>query len=160
MKAKNDWEEPANPWIGVDMDGTLARYDDKALPWNVFGPPIPKMVERMRRWIWEDKRVVIVTARVFPYIHDFPSNVANDALYIEQRCLVTGDRFTIGDMLQVIRDYTKEHVGVPLEATCAKDYRMLQLWDDRAIQVIPNTGVVVSDELAAREAAEHGKAQG
>jgi hypothetical protein len=33
-----------------------------------------------------------------------------------------------------------EHLGRTLEVTAIKDYGMLQLWDDRCVQVIPNTG--------------------
>lgn len=165
MKAKNDWESPRDPWYGVDLDGTLAHYGDKALPWNVVGPPIPRMVQRVKEWIALDKTVRIVTARVFPYIHDIPGALVTwpsgqEVEEMSQRCLVTGERFTIRQMLQVIRDYTEEHVGKALEATCAKDYRMLQLWDDRAIQVIANTGMTLSGEDAAIATATEGKAQG
>lgn len=157
MREKNDWEEPRDPWIGVDMDGTLARYEDKALPWNVFGPPITRMQQRVKAWVADKKRVMIVTARVFPYIHGIGDH---RSLSVQQRCLVTGQMFTIGMMRQVIRDYTEEHIGVALDATCAKDYRMLQLWDDRAIQVIPNTGKTLAEEVIALRVAEEGKAQG
>ena len=37
-------------WIGVDLDGTLAEWDG----WKGhehIGPPIPAMLERVKRWI-------------------------------------------------------------------------------------------------------------
>jgi hypothetical protein len=39
-----------------------------------------------------------------------------------------------------IGDWCEEHIGVRLPITCTKDYGMVELWDDRAVQVIPNTG--------------------
>jgi len=38
-----------NPWIGVDLDGTLAVYDGWRGPEHI-GPPVPAMVERVKRW--------------------------------------------------------------------------------------------------------------
>ena len=36
-------------WIGVDLDGTLAKYST----WNngQIGDPIPAMVERVKKWL-------------------------------------------------------------------------------------------------------------
>ena len=31
-----------------------------------------------------------------------------------------------------------------LEVTCVKDYGMVELWDDRAVQVVPTTGEPVN----------------
>ena len=49
-------------WIGVDLDGTLAKYGS----WNggQIGDPIPLMVERVKQWIAEGVEVRIFTARV------------------------------------------------------------------------------------------------
>jgi len=104
-------------WIGVDLDGTLAEYDE----WrgvDHIGPPIPAMVERVRRWLAEGRRVKIVTARV-----SHPNDAAGAAAAIFKWCL--------------------EHLGAVLPVTCMKDYQMLELWDDRAVQVEPNTGRVL-----------------
>jgi hypothetical protein len=157
VKAKNDWESPRDPWIGVDLDGTLAQLHT-VLPWNVFGPPIPRMVERVKAWVASGHTVRIITARVFPYIHGNPA--FNHAYSYSQQCLVTGEMFKISQMLQVIREYTEEHVGTALDATCAKDYRMLQFWDDRAVQVVANTGMTLAEEMVAKAVAEQGRAQG
>lgn len=146
-----------NPWIGVDMDGTLAYYGDEWLPWNVFGPPIEPMVRRIRQWRAEGKEVRIITARVFPHIHGIPHASVMSAV---NTCLKTRQKFTILDMIGAVQDYTQRHVGERLPVTCAKDYMMIEQWDDRAIQVIPNTGRTISDELASVVNAETGKAQG
>jgi len=150
-------------WIGVDLDGTLAHYpttckDTWAYKWNEIGPPIPAMVNRIREWLVDGKEVRIMTARVFPYIHGNPS--FSHAYGYRQQCLLSKEYFTIAQMLEVIGKYTEKHVGKCLPATCAKDWRMSEQWDDRAIQVRLNTGEVVGDAYLARSEVLLGKAQG
>lgn len=113
-----------NGWIGVDLDGTLALYE-RYLEWDKIGPPIPKMVERIKKWLSEGKEVRIFTARI-----------ASDG----DHCHVTNRWFTRSEIVSVIQDYTEEHVGRRLDVTATKDYLMIELWDDRCVQVIPNTG--------------------
>lgn len=111
---EQEQKERIQGWIGVDLDGTLAYYDDwKGI--EHIGEPIPEMVERVRKWIEEGKTVKIFTARV---------GKGNDA-----------DRARA-----IIIDWCSEHIGRPLEVTCEKDFGMIELWDDRCTQVIPNTG--------------------
>lgn len=104
----------ASGWIGVDLDGTLAKYNG----WNngEIGEPVPLMVKRVRGWIVEGVIVKIFTARVS---------------IEEDRDLV----------VEKIQDWTQKHIGERLEVTNQKDYSMVELWDDRAIQVIPNKGI-------------------
>lgn len=102
-------------WIGVDLDGTLAMYTS----WqgvDHVGDPIPAMVDRVKRWLAEGYEVRIFTARVGNF--DREAEIAGKA----------------------IRDWTEKHLGQRLAVTCQKDYGMIELWDDRAVQVIPNTG--------------------
>lgn len=97
-------------WIGVDLDGTLAEYHG----WNEgkIGAPIKPMVDRVKQWLEEGRRVKIFTAR------------ANEgAIAISE-----------------IRLWCAQYIGQELEVTATKDYLMLELWDDRAIQVVSNTG--------------------
>ena len=103
-----------NGWIGVDLDGTLAHYDS----WNGVkhvGDPVPKMHERVKRWLAKGYDVRIFTARVS---HPEQEHAARKA--IEAWC--------------------HEHLGQVLPITNVKDTRMVELWDDRAVQVSPNTG--------------------
>lgn len=104
-------------WIGVDLDGTLAYYES----WDEgrIGKPIPRMVQRVKEWLQNGVEVRIVTARV-----SGGSARADEAAKARAQ----------------IRDWCREHIGQPLEVTCCKDYAMIQLWDDRCVQVIPNTG--------------------
>lgn len=105
-------------WIGVDLDGTVARYDGWLGPLHI-GEPILPMVERIQAWLASGYCVKIFTARVSP-------------------------RYTQGvdvsDIEQAIAAWTLLHVGVALPATCIKDYDMVQYWDDRAVRVLENTG--------------------
>jgi len=104
-----------NPWIGVDLDGTLETYngwDDGRL-----GEPIPLMVTRVKKFLEEGFEVKILTARI---------------THPEEN----GER-------KKIQDWLEFRAGLPrLEVTATKDYGMVQLWDDRAIQVQKNTGRV------------------
>jgi hypothetical protein len=131
-------------WIGVDLDGTLAHYEKWGM-WNEIGAPIAPMVERIRGWLDERRVVKIFTARV---------GIENGT------CLVTGRPFTKMDVSNVIQDWCHRNVRLNWrpEVTATKDYLMVELWDDRAVQVIPNTGQTVAEEMAAQYFARHGVA--
>ena len=116
-------------WIGTDFDGTLAYYEGW-LGETTFGVPIPRMVKRIQNWLAAGIEVRIVTARV---------GVANDPHSTE----------TIGipAITKAIEDWCEKHIGVRLPVTCSKDMGMIELWDDRAVQVIVNTGEPVTTIL-------------
>lgn len=104
-------------WIGVDLDGTLAHYDGwKGI--EHIGDPVPVMLARVKRWIAEGKDVRIVTARVVKTRDPFEQNRAGYA----------------------VLQWCEKHIGKWLPVTNEKDLGMVELWDDRAIQVITNTG--------------------
>ena len=130
-------ENRLDGWIGVDLDGTLAEYHGWQGSDHV-GPAIPEMLERVKRWIRMGIEVRIFTARASVERHVPP-----------------------------VERWLQEN-GIPgLKVTNRKDYRMLQLWDDRCIQVVANTGQLFKNadwvserkkqldelELAARESA-------
>lgn len=98
-------------WIGVDLDGTLAHYDE----WRGhehIGEPVPAMLERVKKWLDEGWEVRIFTARCSGGDYD-------------ELCIV---------------NWLKKH-GLPhLRITNEKDYDMVEFWDDRAVQVRINTG--------------------
>lgn len=99
-----------NGWIGVDLDGTLAYWDDTQSTSHI-GEPIPAMMNRVRKWLREGREVKIFTARAAD-----PEQVA------------------------LVRRWLTKH-ALPLEVTNRKDWRMVQLWDDRAVSVEMNTGM-------------------
>lgn len=115
-------------WIGVDLDGTLAEY----LCWGdgKIGKPIPLMIDRVKEWLAQGKVVKIFTARVGPP-------------YFK------GDSFD--SIITEIREWLEVN-GLPrnLEITSTKDFKMIELWDDRCIQVIPNTGITVEEFITSR----------
>lgn len=51
------------PWIGCDLDGTLAYHANGAFDPEHIGLPIQPMLERVRGWLAAGKLVKIVTAR-------------------------------------------------------------------------------------------------
>lgn len=109
-------------WIGVDLDGTLAHYGGWKGEMNI-GAPIPAMLARVQAWVAEGREVRIFTARV-----------AEGALNLD------GTRHEVQRVREAIQAWCLEHVGIALPVTNLKDYAMIELWDDRAVQVIPNTG--------------------
>lgn len=103
-----------NPWIGVDLDGTLAEHMKE---WTgAIEAPVWPMVYRVRRWLADGKDVRILTARVARCVPDRHIQYLN------------------------IRNWTFEMFGQYLDVTSEKDPGMTELWDDRAIQVERNTG--------------------
>jgi hypothetical protein len=105
-------------WIGVDLDHTLAYYDE----WrgiDHIGEPVPLMARRVRKWLDEGEEVRIFTARVSS---SHPSGVDAARKHIQ--------------------DWTEKHFGVRLAVTAEKDADCKQIWDDLAVGVERNTGRV------------------
>ncbi len=100
----------AKPWIGVDLDGTLACDG----PWkgdDHVGKPVPLMLRRVKYWLSKGMTVKIVTARA-----------------------------SKPELIPAVKKWLTAQ-GLPeLEVTNGKDFDMIELWDDRAVQVVQNTG--------------------
>lgn len=103
-------------WIGVDLDGTLAHYDGfRGIEY--IGEPLGPMVQRVQQMLARGQTVKIFTARV--------AESPEAEIYIQ--------------------DWLSE-IGLPrLEVTNIKDFGMIALYDDRAVQVIQNDGRLVVD---------------
>lgn len=97
-------------WIGVDLDGTLAHYVGWIGPDHI-GEPIPAMLTRVLQWLDEGRTVKIFTAR----------------------CCVP-------EQVPPILAWLERHGLGGLEVTNVKDFDMIELWDDRCVRVVPNTG--------------------
>lgn len=106
------------PWIAVDLDGTLAEYSGWQGELHI-GAPIPAMVARVRAWLDAGREVRIFTARA-----------AGGGRASADPAVIAG----------TIQAWCNEHIGQVLPITATKDYGMIELWDDRAVQVIANTG--------------------
>ena len=114
-----------SPWIGVDLDGTLAR-DLGSARGDEIGSPIEPMLARVKKWIAEGRTVKIFTARA-----SSPRQVA------------------------AIKEWLAS-CGLPdLEVTNVKDRHMIELWDDRCVQVTTNLGEPIGKkaELSCRKRA-------
>lgn len=112
-------------WIAVDLDGTLAHYEG----WNggSIGKPIPAMAFRVRKWLADGKDVRIFTARAAV------TGLRNQVGGVDDQVFATA-------AIIAIQAWTLEHFGKALPVTATKDFGMIELWDDRAIQVECNTG--------------------
>ena len=110
-------------WIGVDLDGTLAHYEG----WvsiDHIGKPVAPMIQRVQQWLADGKTVKIFTARI--HGHGKP--------------IIGGG---VADVKTPIEEWCKKHIGRVLEITNVKDFGMIELWDDRAVQVQLNAGLPV-----------------
>ncbi len=104
-------------WIGIDLDGTLAKTDQSKFSPDSIGAPVPRMVARVKQMLKDGVDVRIFTARL----------AAPTAGQRNQARLV-------------ISEWCTRHLGAALPITATKDYQLIEYWDDRAVQVIPNTG--------------------
>lgn len=108
-------------YIAVDLDGTLAKYDG----WkgaSVIGEPIKPMLNRVKQALEDGKKIKILTARA----SGEGAKTAKNA----------------------IRQWCKKHIGQELPITATKDRDIIELWDDRAIQVKKNTGNKIKNNLS------------
>jgi hypothetical protein len=130
---------PTDGWIGVDFDGTLADYSQGWQGAAVLGKPVLAMLERVKRWIGEGREVRIFTARVWP-LNDIPVD-----LKLSMHVIAAGSKrdYDAAIAAAAIRVWCQEHLGVVLHITNIKDLRMVELYDDRCVQVIANTGQLV-----------------
>jgi len=111
-----------NGWIAVDLDGTLA-FHETGYGSEEIGAPVPAMLARVKRWLDDGYDVRIFTAR---------ADCGRMALRAVERR---------------IKQWCLEHIGQELPVTCKKNFDMIEMWDDRCVQVIPNTGRTLTDEF-------------
>lgn len=147
-------------WIGFDLDGTLAEWDTPNHQGGILtiGPPIPAMVEICKRYLDHGHVVKIFTARV--------GETSAEACVAALQGLQERHATAVGLMPytvdhhdpraywrryqeRLIDAWSDEHLGQRLLVTAAKDFQMLRLYDDRCVQVIPNTGYALQDRLHA-----------
>ena len=123
-------------WYGVDFDGTLAHYHNFKGA-GVLGAPIPLMVDRVKKWLAEGKDVRIFTARVW---HPDVTSRVSEHEY-NSRCAEAREARI------AIKQWCYDQFGRELPITCEKDYGCIEIWDDRAVQVIKNTGMSLAESL-------------
>lgn len=101
-------------WVGVDLDGTLAEFDEQRGIEHIGRMSLP-ILKRVQHWLKTGVTVKIFTARA-----------------------------THPALKALVKPWLREHNLPDLEVTNQKDYQLLQLWDDRAIQVEMNTGKILT----------------
>lgn len=122
-------------WTGVDLDGTLSVWDHGSQV-NTIGAPIEKMVQRVKGWLAAGEEVRIVTARVaISGTRNVAGQLDNVEFAKQQR--------------EMIQAWCIKHIGQPLRITASKDFHMDKLWDDRAVEVVTNTGMTRTEYDAA-----------
>lgn len=111
-------------WIGVDLDGTLARYEGWQGSGHI-GEPLTPMVEQVKAWLAAGEDVRIFTARVGP------QKDVNETIRARS----------------AIEAWCETQFGKALPITATKDFSMKALCDDRACQMVPNTGESLADVI-------------
>lgn len=101
-------------WIAIDLDGTLASYDPRHGVEQV-GRAIPGMIDRVKQWLQAGYEVRVFTARA-----------ADETL------------------IPPVQEWLIANSLPALAVTNCRDKQLLQIWDDRAIQVETNTGEVIT----------------
>lgn len=111
------------PWVGVDLDGTMTEYKtwDPGKDSVTIGRDIWPMIARVRGWIGNGVKVKIFTARV---THPDPE--------------------VVRETLRLLDEWSLSRFGRVLEVTATKDLGCLEIWDDRAVRVETNSGCRVS----------------
>lgn len=99
-------------WIGVDLDGTLAKYEGWIGPEHI-GNPIKPMVQRIKQWLAERIRVKIFTAR-----------------------------YSVSEQIPPVVAWLQKQGLGELEITNIKDMHCALIVDDRAVGVKRNTGIL------------------
>lgn len=144
-------------WIGFDLDGTLAKYDG----WrgiDHIGEPVKPMVDLIKRMHDEGKVVKIVTARVAPRLCGEThaqgcrcgrcEEEASKPPVMQEQYLVglEKDGMTVKHRASdYIRTWCVDNLGFIPEIVYQKDHLMIELYDDRVKQVVPNEGWLIED---------------
>jgi hypothetical protein len=123
-------EKMSKGWIGIDLDGTLAHYDGWKGPDHI-GEPVLKILERVKLWMAADKYEI----RIFTARAGVPEQIPPVVAWLE-----------------------KHGIG-GLAITNVKDFSMIELWDDRCVQIISNLGISfqehAQEEIKTLEACIH-----
>ena len=128
-------------WLAVNLDGTLTEWDGVWRGPSYIGAPIARTVRRVKHWLNQGKDVRIFTARVWvPTLGLGVVSTSADAAW--QRHYAEAK-----ECRKAIDAFCTQQFGRTLPITCEKDRHAVLILDDRAQQVVPNTGALVQEEL-------------
>jgi hypothetical protein len=119
-------DKPEERCIAVDFDATLSFYEIFEGS-DVLGKPIPEMVKKVKAELAKGTPVVIFTARVNPSAAHPDDCLSATKAYV------------------AIAQWSEKVFGQTLGITHEKSRYFTEMWDDRAKEVIPNTGVFVTE---------------
>jgi hypothetical protein len=102
-------------WIGMDLDGTLAHYSPTQGDYDI-GEPIPAMMETVHKLLAQGREVRIFTARACD-----PKAIP----YVQR--------------------WLNSHGLGHLQITNCKDYDLDYFYDDKALEVVFNTGYTIRE---------------
>lgn len=167
-KANDTHGTNAEGSYAFDLDGTIAVYDT----WQGIGhigEPVKPMVDLIKKMHDEGKVVKILTARVAPRENPehmptpYPLYAGEDIgdvpEYAARWMCKMKESGHLNDQVEACRFYFKrqwnardfvadwclKNLGFLPEITHEKDPSIVEFYDDRAKQVIPNTGELVED---------------
>lgn len=138
--------ETGKGWYGFDLDGTLAKYDGwKGI--DHIGDPVVPMVKLIRQMHDEGKVVKIMTARVAPKENPEtkPNPYRTGNWCIQEPDVQTWALKDEWTPLEFIQEWCYRTLGFVPEVVYQKDHLMLELYDDRVKQVVPNEGWLIED---------------
>jgi hypothetical protein len=123
-----------NGWVGFDLDSTLAKYYPGQYP--RIGEPIQAVVDLYERVRANGYEVRIVTARVddrLLFLYENTPEGMEDYIQEDQK------------QRDLVTQWCKEYLGETPRVTNCKDFDMILLIDDRALQVERNTGRILGE---------------
>lgn len=110
----------------VDLDGTLAHFEKWDGP-TVIGKPIPKMVQKVKKWLAQGDKITIFTSRIYP-----------DGKFTQpEECEAAKNE---------VENWCVRFLGVKLDVTYQKGVFDI-LYDDRAEHIVLNTGETTEERL-------------
>jgi hypothetical protein len=124
-----------DPWIGVDLDGTLAEHLPE-FDISKIGPPIPAMVNTVKSYLANGKKVKIFTARA-SLIFDLDWDEYN------------------AQVKEPIDEWCRIHIGEALPITCSKDFYTIGIVDDIAVHAYKGDIYNAGTHLALKAQFDH-----
>ena len=145
-------------WYGFDLDGTLAKYN-KWEGIDHIGDPVKQMIDRIKKMHDEGKVVKILTARVAPRANaeykdrekcappDYAETADFSGFPVDAKTWIENMYLSLDEWgaREFVIDWCLKNLGFMPEITHEKDHLMLELYDDRVKQVVPNEGLLVED---------------
>ena len=110
------------PIMAIDFDGTLAK-EIKPFDYKVAGPPIPRTIKLVKKWIKDKEKIVIFTSRV--------SRIHSDIRI----------RYT----RKLINAWCKQHIGTTFPITSDKNPKYIY-WDNNAHRIETDTGRILAEK--------------